>query len=270
MDAIKRAAEAVSNAKTLWIAAGAGMGVDSGLPDFRGDQGFWRAYPPLNGIPFEKMANAELFEYDPSLAWGFYGHRLHLYRETKPHRGFEILKQWSKQLDYFIYTSNVDGQFQKAGFPEEKISEIHGSIHWLQPLHPTRAQSPWSAESISIRVNMDSVRAKAPLPAKNGEILRPNILMFDDMTWLATRSSAQNERQKIWLQDKDISKMLVVEIGAGKAIPSIRRKSHFLLEKGASLVRINPRDSDGKTGTISIAMGGLEGLTRINEQLGLR
>ena len=34
----------------LLVAAGAGMGVDSGLPDFRGDEGFWRAYPPFAAL----------------------------------------------------------------------------------------------------------------------------------------------------------------------------------------------------------------------------
>ena len=57
--------------------AGAGMGVDSGLPDFRGTEDFWKAYPPLAkaGIEFTSAANPSLFESKPNLAWGFYGHR---------------------------------------------------------------------------------------------------------------------------------------------------------------------------------------------------
>ena len=39
-DRYQRAAEAIRNARALVITAGAGMGVDSGLPDFRGDRGF--------------------------------------------------------------------------------------------------------------------------------------------------------------------------------------------------------------------------------------
>ena len=39
--------ELIHNCSGLLIGAGAGMGVDSGLPDFRGKDGFWRAYPPL-------------------------------------------------------------------------------------------------------------------------------------------------------------------------------------------------------------------------------
>jgi len=45
--AIAQAARAIRQADALLIGAGAGMGVDSGLPDFRGPEGFWRAYPPF-------------------------------------------------------------------------------------------------------------------------------------------------------------------------------------------------------------------------------
>ena len=46
-DAVAHAADLISQADALVIAAGAGMRVDSGLPDFRGNTGFWKAYPAL-------------------------------------------------------------------------------------------------------------------------------------------------------------------------------------------------------------------------------
>ena len=86
----------LKSSECLLVAAGAGIGVDSGLPDFRGHKGFWNAYPPLAklGIRFEEMANPQWFHDDPNLAWGFYGHRLNKYRKTAPHAGFSILKKW--------------------------------------------------------------------------------------------------------------------------------------------------------------------------------
>jgi NAD-dependent SIR2 family protein deacetylase len=81
---VKLAAETINAADALLVTAGAGMGVDSGLPDFRGTQGFWRAYPVIAklGITFEEMANPTWFRENPQLAWAFYGHRLNLYRRT--------------------------------------------------------------------------------------------------------------------------------------------------------------------------------------------
>src|SRR5689334_6464116 len=70
---IESAAREIAAAEALLITAGAGMGVDSGLPDFRGVDGFWRAYPAFAklGVRFEEMANPAWFGRDPSLAWGF-------------------------------------------------------------------------------------------------------------------------------------------------------------------------------------------------------
>lgn len=65
------------------------MGVDSGLPDYRGNEGFWNNYPPYRGkFNFMDCANPAFLQSHPELYWGFYGHRLNLYRSTQPHEGF--------------------------------------------------------------------------------------------------------------------------------------------------------------------------------------
>src|SRR5437867_3702542 len=117
---LHRAAHAIGSANALLIGAGAGMGVDSGLPDFRGDEGFWKAYPPFRGRSFASVSNPRWFRDDPAQAWGFFGHRLNLYRDTAPHAGFQILRRWaeSRPAGYFVFTSNVDGHFTRAGFDE--------------------------------------------------------------------------------------------------------------------------------------------------------
>lgn len=51
-NALIQAAKLIQDADSLVICAGAGMGVDSGLPDFRGDHGFWKAYPGLAAAAF--------------------------------------------------------------------------------------------------------------------------------------------------------------------------------------------------------------------------
>jgi NAD-dependent SIR2 family protein deacetylase len=135
------AAAALKSADALLIGAGAGMGVDSGLPDFRGPEGFWEAYPPYRklGLNFVDLANPEWFDQDPALAWGFYGHRRNLYRQTAPHAGFQILRKWAERMriGYFIFTSNVDGHFQKAGFPVERVMECRWG-RWRRCVRWTR------------------------------------------------------------------------------------------------------------------------------------
>src|SRR5690606_40296556 len=67
---VLQAAHRIMEAEALLVAAGAGIGVDSGLPDFRGRDGFWRAYPALGraGLAFEQIANPAAFARDPTLA----------------------------------------------------------------------------------------------------------------------------------------------------------------------------------------------------------
>ena len=67
---------------------------------------------------FEELADPVHFVDDPTLAWGFYGHRLDLYRRTVPHDGFRVLREWGAR----VFTSNVDGQFQRAGFTDVLVT----------------------------------------------------------------------------------------------------------------------------------------------------
>lgn len=268
----QRAAEAVRSAEALVITAGAGMGVDSGLPDFRGDQGFWNAYPMYErlGLSFVDAANPAHFHRDPAFGWGFYGHRANLYRATVPHAGFELLRQWAERfgLDIFVVTSNVDGQFQKAGFAEEQILEVHGSIHHLQCLTPC-SSAIWNNQE-EFPIDFETMRSEhIPLCPRCGGTARPNILMFSDFSWIGGRSHGQQMRFDIFLEQHRKQRLAIIEMGAGSAIPTIRYTSERLGERGnATVVRINPREPHIRAPHISIATGALEGLTGIDRALG--
>jgi len=270
---VEQAADVLSRAEALLICAGAGMGVDSGLPDFRGDQGFWKAYPPLKDlqISFIDMANPSWFDHDPALAWGFYGHRLNLYRNTPPHPGFDILRRWGDKLPggYFVFTSNVDGHFQDAGFSEDRVCECHGSLRHLQCTKPcTNDIVP--AATIHVDVDEKSFRASEPLPKcrQCGELARPNVLMFGDWKWIASRSRAQEERLHGWLAGIRKGKLLIIELGAGTAVPTVRATAESLVRnQGGSLVRINPREAGVPPGQIGIAAQALEILEAIDQLL---
>lgn len=264
-DPLHKAAAAIGEADALLISAGAGMGVDSGLPDFRGKKGFWRAYPMIEkmGLGFEDLADPRWFERDPRLAWGFYGHRLNLYRRTIPHAGFARLLDMGrgKKHGYFVLTSNVDGQFQTAGFDADRIEACHGSIQHLQCVRPC-GDDIWHAQNLEIGVDSESLRAIGSLPAcrQCGSLARPNILMFYDRAWLGHRTKACGERLWVWLEELLVTahRLVIIEIGAGKAVPTIRQRSEFYAQvHRATLIRINLRDSDvPMTRHISLPMGG--------------
>jgi NAD-dependent SIR2 family protein deacetylase len=265
---LQRARALLEEADALFITAGAGMGVDSGLPDFRGVEGFWRAYPKARelNLHFEEMANPQWFESDPRLAWAFYGHRLHLYRDTVPHEGFTKLWELSqtKKHGSFVFTSNVDGQFQKAGFREERVMECHGSIHHLQCLNDCQ-KTIWGADDINVTID-EGFKAQYPLPSCPycGEVARPNILMFGDWGWNYSRTDKQRDRLTAWIKKiaDEGAKLAIIEIGAGTAVPTVRNTSEQVAQEfNVPLIRINPRESFGAD--TELPLGALEALKEI-------
>jgi NAD-dependent SIR2 family protein deacetylase len=269
--AVREAAAAVAQADGIVIAAGAGMGVDSGLPDFRGNAGFWRAYPALAaaGIAFMDIATPRAFHTDLRRAWGFYGHRLALYRQTVPHAGFGLLRKWAdtKRNGCFVFTSNVDGHFQKAGFDPARIDECHGSIHYLQCMLPC-SPSVWEAGTFAPRVDTGNGMLLGPVPAcpHCGGPARPNILMFDDWQWTDVRREAQAARLRGWLET--VRRPVVIEIGAGVSVATVRHFAHGVVRQhDGTLVRINPREAGTTLPGTAVGAGALQTLTAIDALL---
>lgn len=268
-DPIFDAAKLLASADGLLITAGAGMGVDSGLPDFRGNEGFWKAYPALAHarVAFQAIANPAAFEVAPKRAWGFYGHRLALYRKTVPHEGFQLLLAMARRLPQgaFVITSNVDGQFQKAGFPDDRILEIHGSIHQLQCCRPCR-ETVWPARAIEPEVDEERcewVGSELPRCARCTGLARPNILMFDDLAWLPDRTEMQRQRFDAWAQD--VTAPVVIELGAGVDLPSIRWMGEGT---GWPLIRINPaHPGTSSDAAVRVPIGARRALELIFESL---
>ena len=266
LDEIK---QIIAEAEAILITAGAGMGVDSGLPDFRGKEGFWKAYPiaqKLN-LSFHELANPKWFYINPKLAWAFYGHRYNLYKNTIPHDGFKMLLDLvkSKNDNYFIFTSNVDGQFQKANFDKEKIIECHGSINNFQCLYNC-SKNIWESDIEKIHVEEEEfVAIDTPTCPKCKEIARPNILMFGDCDWNALITLNQETRYTKWKRENKGKKLLIIELGAGTAISTVRRESENVAKNyNGKLIRINPRDFqvDPNYG-YSIPFGAVDGIKSI-------
>lgn len=268
-NALQTAAEWLRSADGLLITAGAGMGIDSGLPDFRGPGGFWSVYPALGRarIDFTEIANPAAFTQDPRQAWGFYGHRLDLYRRTEPHAGFHLLRDIGAALPQgaFVFTSNVDGQFQKVGFAARQICEIHGSIHHLQCLAGC-SNTIWPARDFIPVVDSETCRLVNELPhcPKCGGLARPNILMFGDWNWLEHRTAGQQEALQQWLSSVD--QLVCIEIGAGTHIPTVRL---FSERCGGKLIRLNPGEAQTPPGrqAVSLPFGGLFGLMQLANAL---
>src|SRR5438874_11500481 len=105
------------------VITGAGVSAESGIPTFRGKDGYWRNFDPT------KLATPEAFAHDPNLVWDWYRERRQRIRTAQPnpaHRA--IAKLAERAREFLLVTQNVDDLHRRAGLPSEKIVQIHGDI----------------------------------------------------------------------------------------------------------------------------------------------
>jgi NAD-dependent SIR2 family protein deacetylase len=163
-----------------------------------------------------------------------------------------------------VFTSNVDGQFQRAGVDDASVAECHGSIHMLQ-CSEVCSDRLWSAADVQPVIDEATCELTSDLPRcpSCGAVARPNILMFGDFDWIALRTERQEASLHAWLTQAE--RLVVIEIGAGKAIPTVRLFSEY---NGPRVIRINPRDFGiGPDRGIGLARNGLDGLMLLDQAM---
>ncbi|CAN0624491.1 Silent information regulator protein Sir2 [Burkholderia multivorans] len=264
---IRHAARLVQGADALIIAAGAGMSVDSGLPDFRGSNGLWSTLLPegMRERDIGALTQGGCFTNDPVSAWRFYGRAIDVCGHATPHAGYETLLRWGQRMKHgaFVYTSNVDGHFQKAGFAESRVIECHGTMHFLQCATPCSADIwPANGREASLGDAPDMTRTELPRCIHCGGLARPNFLLFSDPGWLAARTHAQWQRFDAWRRAAE--RPVIVEIGAGLAVPSVRLFAESLR---SPLVRINLHDAQAGDSDVALAGGARDVLMEIDAAL---
>jgi hypothetical protein len=90
--------------------------------------------------------------------------------------------------------------------------------------------------------------------------------MFGDWSWLDERTRAQHERFKLWVEgvEKSRARLVVVELGAGTAVPTVRLTSERLAAKlRGTLIRLNPRQATVPGQAIGLPLSALEGIERL-------
>ncbi|MCS6798538.1 MAG: RNA polymerase subunit sigma [Myxococcota bacterium] len=166
------------------VLTGAGISAESGIPTFRGPEGYWRV-GSVNYRP-EELATAAAFARMPEEVWAWYLHRRSVCRRAEPnaaHRAIAALERALKDAMALI-TQNVDGLHLRAGSSAERTFQIHGNLDWMRcsvecgaPMRP-----------IPEAVGLDWPRGRA-LDAETAALLRcsdcgartrPHVLWFDE------------------------------------------------------------------------------------------
>jgi NAD-dependent deacetylase len=130
---IDELADLIRSAGYLVAFSGAGISTESGIPDFRGPQGIWT-----------KMRPIELQEFlrDPAARREYWRRKIESYprmRDAEPNAGHKALARLYK-AGYLktMITQNIDGLHQKAGIPEDRVIELHGSNAYIACLQCRR------------------------------------------------------------------------------------------------------------------------------------
>ena len=265
---IQEAALHIAQCDFLLIATGAGFSADSGLPTYN-DVAQNPIYQ-RQGMDYGDLCRISCLTSKPALFYGFWGSCFNAYQTAKPHAGYQILKQWLSTKDYYIYTSNVDGHFRHEGFLAHRMDEMHGAIDtWLRvrpddgtiledeppvvldqsfsfPVSDELEISPKDVADLFVdRYNNTSKEANNQNDTANTRsssaplLFRPAVLLFDD-GWSVHEAmglSKSSDQYQAWEEEMEAKmeldsslKLVVLEIGCGIKVPSVRNECEDVIE----------------------------------------
>jgi NAD-dependent deacetylase len=192
---------------------GAGISVESGIPSFRGAQGMWAKYDPM------EYATLHAFMRSPRKVWEMLSEMLSVCGGAMPnaaHSGLAALEEMG--VVRAVITQNVDGLHQSAG--SRRVIEYHGNIEALVCVfcwrrYPTRER--WTRDAVPV--------------CDCGQILKPDVVLFGEpIPWLAQEQAEEEART--------CGVLLVIgtsaQVSPACDIPRIAKAS------GAAVVEINP------------------------------
>src|SRR5512133_1671038 len=112
------------------VLTGAGISAESGIPTFRGAEGYW-VVGSQNYMP-QEMATHEMFERSPEEVWRWYLYRFGLCRHAQPNAGHAALVALERALGdrFTLVTQNIDGLHRRAG--SDRVFCIHGDAAYVR------------------------------------------------------------------------------------------------------------------------------------------
>lgn len=162
---------------------GAGVSAESGIPTFRGPEGYWtvgsRVYQP------QELATREAFGAMPDEVWRWYLYRRGVCLAAEPNPAHRAIAALARALGerFLLVTQNVDGLHLRAGNPPERTMQVHGNINYM------RCSRDHDGEVQPIPDGVPAVERDSPFPEEARALLRcgtcgcaarPHVLWFDE------------------------------------------------------------------------------------------
>jgi NAD-dependent deacetylase len=234
-----------SSVVRVLVITGAGVSAESGIPTFRGKDGYWRNLDPI------KLATPEAFARDPELVWQWYRERRRQISDAKPNAAHEAIANLAHCADEFLLvTQNVDDLHERGGLAKAEM--VHGDIfvtrcsrcEWraelcdADPSENGDETGLAGARSSMIEFSDNEKRQKNGVPrcAKCDALVRPGVVWFGELLPLR-----ETQRVEKYLQRDPCGVVIVAGTTAtfGYIIDWALRASR----RGGELIEVNPEET---------------------------
>lgn len=229
-------------AEKIVFVTGAGISQESGIPTFRGKDGFWRKYDPM------KLATIDAFYEDPKLVWEWYEERRKNILDANPNPGHVSIAELEKHKKISVLTQNIDGLHQRAG--SSHVYELHGSIITIK------------CTVCDFKDGTTSGFFHLPPLCKCGNILRPDVVWFGEAL-----------PQDVWASaiEEAVSCDIMIVVGTSLVVSPANLLPVYAKQNGATLVEVNieetPMSSSMNLSLRTSAAKALPGLVDIVSRL---
>jgi len=220
---------------TVLALTGAGISAESGIPTFRGSEGYW-VVGSRNYMP-EEMATRRMFTAHPDEVWRWYLYRFGMCRHALPNPAHAALVQLEVALGerFRLVTQNIDGLHRRAGSSVERTYCIHGDSAYVRCSHECgRGLMPLPAVQIpSLDVEFTEAMRNQLKCEHCGAWLRPHVLWFDEYY------DEENYHADSAMRAAAQADVLLV-IGTSGATNLPMQLATLCARRGATIIDINP------------------------------
>ncbi|MEZ4475461.1 MAG: Sir2 family NAD-dependent protein deacetylase [bacterium] len=174
---------AIRGGRGVIVLTGAGISAESGIPTFRGEEGYWRIgsthYRP------EQMATLAQFRRTPDEVWRWYLYRRTVCQRATPNAGHRAVVALEAALQgrFALITQNVDGLHGRAGSSLARTCHVHGSLDHIRCAAACTVEIHPFPEGVADHAPdspfTEADRALLVCP-RCGDRARPHVLWFDE------------------------------------------------------------------------------------------
>ena len=243
--------ELINNADAILIGAGAGLSSSAGI-DYS-EERFKKNFPELvSTYGMTDMYTSSFYEFDTEEErWSYWAkHINYSFISPPPLKAYKNLFKIVKDKNYFVITTNVDGQFEKSGFDTTRVFEVQGSYGKMQCSVGCHKKLYDDTELVkkmlqgkdSLKINHELV-PKCPVCGKKMEInIRKDAFFVEDDNWYQLNNAYEK-----FIRDNKDKKLILIELGVGFNTPGIIRfpfEQLAFTHDNITLIRINDKYND--------------------------